>query len=203
MWNIRRRSLRRAGALLVVVIIAGAFIANGCTSMRTITNRNPTGQRLPAVSGQSLEKTDVALPGDFAGAPAVLLVGYAQGAQFDIDRWLMGLLQAEIDVRLVEVATIPGLVPTMISGWIDDGMRAGIPREDWASVVTLYGKSAAPIARLTGTEFPRRARVLVLDQEGTIAWFDDTGYAARKALEVGRVVTGLRGGAGGSATGDR
>ena len=85
------------------------------------------------------------------------------------------------------------LVPTIASGWIDDGMRAGIPREDWAAVVTLYGGAARPVAALTGTEFPQRTRVLVRDETGEIVWFDDEGYAARKALEIARLV-GRRGG---------
>jgi hypothetical protein len=156
-------------------------------------NRNPIGERFPTVSGQSLEQAPVTLPQDLAGAPAVLLVGYVQKTQFDIDRWLMGLLQAEVDARIVEVPTIPGLVPTIASKWIDDGMRAGIPREDWASVVTLYGGAAKPVAALTGTEFPQRTRVLVLDATGTIVWFDDEGYSARKAMEIGRLVSGLGG----------
>ncbi|MHC4420567.1 MAG: hypothetical protein ACYS1E_08225 [Planctomycetota bacterium] len=158
-----------------------------------IANRNPTGERFPDVSGQSLEKVLVTLPQDLAGEPAVLLVGYAQKTQFDIDRWLMGLLQADLDARLFELPTIPGLVPTIASKWIDDGMRAGIPREDWASVLTVYGRAAKPIAALTGTEYPQRARVLVLDATGTIVWFDDEGYSARKAMEVARLVGQLGG----------
>lgn len=159
-------------------------------SPRTIANRDPLGERFPAVSGRSLEKTPVTLPDDLAGAPAVLLIGYVQRAQFDIDRWLMGLLQAEVSARIFELPTIPGLVPTIASKWIDDGMRSGIPREDWAAVVTLYGQAAQPVAALTGTEHPQRARVLVLDETGVIVWFDDEGYAPRKAIAIAELVGG-------------
>ncbi|MHC5003588.1 MAG: hypothetical protein ACYTJ0_10735 [Planctomycetota bacterium] len=181
-------------ALLPIGLLAAAaiFAAKGCSSTPTIANRDPTGQPFPTVTGASLEGESMTLPDALAGEPAVLLVGYVQGTQFDIDRWLMGLLQAETPTRIVELPTIPGLVPTMISGWIDDGMREGIPPEDWAAVVTLYGDAAQPVAELTGTEFPRRTRVLLLDGEGTIRWFDDAGYSPRKAMEVAQVAAALR-----------
>ena len=89
------------------------------------------------------------------------------------------------------VPTIPGVLPSFASGWIDDGMRSGIPREDWGVVVTLYGDAARPVAELTGTEQGRITRVVVLDATGTIAWFDDEGYSARKALEIAALVTDL------------
>lgn len=176
------------GAALLVAIPA-LLAANGCSS--TIDNRDPTGEVFPSVTGRSLEKERTALPQALAGEPAIILVGYKQRSQFDIDRWLLGLLQANVSVQIVEVPTIPGLVPTSVSKWIDDGMRSGIPQEDWGSVITLYGNAAAPVAKLTGTKNGQLARVIVLDAEGAIVWFDDEGYSATKALEVADVVAGL------------
>jgi len=175
--------------ILVILAIVWGFLAG--SSSKTFPNRNPVGEPFPAVVGQSLEKVATELPSTFAGEPVVLLVGYKQDAQFDIDRWLMGLLQTEIEMAIVEVPTIPGLMPTLASGWIDDGMRSGIPKEDWGSVVTLYGKAARPVAELTGTDRGRLTRVLVLDGTGTVRWFDDEGYSARKALAVGELIAEL------------
>lgn len=191
---IPRRGRRLVLAALAAGLVGSVLAANGCSS--TIPSRDPTGERFPAVVGQSLEKERTEMPSAFAGRPAVLLVGYKQGTQFDLDRWLMGLMQAGVDAQLVEVPTIPGLMPTLASGWIDDGMRSGIPREDWGSVVTLYGSAAKPVAELTGNENGRRSRVIVLDAEGTIVWFDDEGYSARKALEVAELVATLASDAG-------
>ncbi len=177
---------RREGEYTSIMKLTGLMVLllvfTGCQS--AIPNRDPVGEVFPSVVGASLEKERTELPGAFAGEPAILLVGYKQGAQFDLDRWLMGLIDADVSVPIVEIPTIPGLVPTWISGWIDDGMRSGIPREDWASVVTLYGAAAKPVARLTGTESGRRARVIVLDANGTVIWFDDAGYSVRKALAI-------------------
>jgi hypothetical protein len=188
-----RRFTLLAVPLAVAAGAAGMLSLNGCST--TYPNRDPVGEAFPSVEGESLEKVGTELPESLAGRPAVLLVGYRQNTQFDIDRWLMGLLQAGVgtaaDAALLEVPTIPGLVPTMASGWIDDGMRSGIPREDWGSVVTLYGSAAEPVAEMTGTENGRLARVLVLDAEGRVVWFDDEGYSARKAMAVADLVASM------------
>ena len=167
-------------ALVAILLLAG------CSS--SIENRSPTGERFPVVNGQSLDKEAVELPTDLAGRPAVLLVAYKQQAQFDVDRWLMGFLQAGTELAILEVPTIPGIVPSLASKWIDDGMRGGIPKEDWSVVVTLYGSAAAPVVELTGNENGQNTRVIVLDDSGDVIWFDDTGYAPRKVLEINRLL---------------
>ncbi len=187
----RRRSLQRLPKLPIFFAIAAvAAVAilstKGCAA--SYPNRDPTGEPFPTVTGQSLEENPVTLPDDLAGEPAVLLVGYKQRAQFDIDRWFMGLIQAEVPVPIYEIPTVPGLAATFASGWIDDGMRSGIPKEAWASVVTLYGDAAEPVARLTGNERGNLTRVLVLDVDGTVIWFDDEGYLPQKALTIAELV---------------
>jgi hypothetical protein len=183
------KKIRFAVLLILLLPLLGA--ASACSG--PIPNRNPVGDAFPAVVGESLQKEAVAFPEAVAGEVAVLLVGYKQNTQFDIDRWLMGLLQAGVDARIYELPTIPGLVPTIISGWIDNGMRSGIPEDDWGVVVTFYGDAAKPIAALTGTENGRNARVIVLDRAGQVAWFSDQGYSPRLALELNAVVSQLAG----------
>jgi hypothetical protein len=154
----------------------------GCSS--AIKNVNPIGQAFPSVAGQSLNKEAVAIPGAYAGKPTVLLVGYVQETQFDLDRWAVGLTMAKPPAHVVEVPTIPGLVPSMISGWIDSGMRSGIPKEDWASVVCVYGGDAKKIVAITGNEQPRNGRIFLLDAEGKVVWFHDRGFSAGKLTEL-------------------
>jgi len=176
-------------AVIAVFAIGAVTLSKGCAS--THENRNPVGEVFPSVVGKSLEKEEFRIPEDLAGEPAVLLVGYVQQTQFDIDRWILGLLQADIPARIIEVPTIPGLAPPMFSRWLDEGMRSGIPEADWGSVVTLYGSDADPVAELTGNQNKRNTRALVLDQEGRIVWFADEGYSARLALEVKRLTERL------------
>ncbi len=171
-----------------VLLAALLLLAPGCSA--SYPGRDPVGEVFPAVVGESLEKERVELPAALAGEPAIVLVGYTQRSQFDLDRWIMGLIQADAPGRIMEVPTIPGLVASFASGWIDDGMRAGIPEEDWGAVVTLYGSAATPVAKLTGNT-GSNARVLVLDPDGVIVWFTDRGYSATQALDVARITRAL------------
>lgn len=159
-----------------------------------IPNRDPVGQAFPRVQGKSLEGEAMTLPDDLAGAPAILLVGYVQDTQFDLDRWLLGLLDSGTPVRILEVPTIPGLVPGLFSDSIDSGMREGIPSEDWSLVVTVYGDGDA-IVELTGNTSPRNTRVLLVDGDGIVRWFHDRGYSARVMLELDEEARALAGAA--------
>ena len=180
--NTRTRAL-----LLLAIALASHLIA--CAS--PYPRRDPTGERFPDVQGQTLSGEAVALPGDLAGEPAVLLVGYVQDTQFDLDRWILGIVQAKLAVDVIEVPTIVGMVPGMIADTIDGGMRRGIPEEDWASVVTVYDDAPA-IAAFTGNENPLPGRVLLLDATGTVVFFHDRGYSAGTLLELAKQLEALR-----------
>lgn len=159
--------------LVAVVVGTLALLSGGCI---TYERRDPTGEVFPSVEGTALSGEMVRVPEDFAGEPVLLLVGYEQDSQFDIDRWLLGLNQAGISIAVRELPTIPGLVPRWISGFIDEGMRSGIPEEDWGAVVTVYG-DADRIARFTGSEEALPGRVLLLDRTGRVVFFHDRGYS--------------------------
>lgn len=173
--------LKRFTACFFVVVVMLTIV--GCTSPDLRPNRNPVGEKFPRVVGEALNGPEVILPDDLAGKPAVLLVGYVQNAQFDADRWLLGLLQSRISVAIREVPVIEGLMIRLLAGVIDGGMRKGIPSDDWASVITVYG-GADQIVEVTGNSNPRNIRVLLLDSAGKICWFHDQGYSARVLLEL-------------------
>jgi hypothetical protein len=178
----RRRPLFFSGLALLLFLVIGAFFVNGCTA--PIPRRNPTGDLFPTVTGESLSGRAVKLPTTFAGKTSILLVGYAQNSQFDIDRWLLGLSILKSPAALAEVPTIPGMIPTFFSGYINDGMRRGIPKTDWGGVITTYGVEAERIAKATGNENPLPARVFLLDGEGRIIWFHADGFSASKLREL-------------------
>jgi len=169
------RNLRRGW------VAALAVLAAACATPQP--NRDPVGERFPPVEGTALDGERVGIPEAFAGRRVLLLVGTVMEAQFDIDRWILGLMQAEVPVEIREVPTIEGILPALASPWIDGGMRSGIPEEDWPAVVTVYGDAGA-IVRFLGNERPRNARVILLDESGTVIWFHDRGYAPRLVLEI-------------------
>ena len=83
------------------------------------------------------------------------------------------------------------MAPTLFSGLIDEGMRSGIPRDDWGGVITLYGDNASAIAAITGNENELPARVLLLDSQGRIVWFHDEGFSPRVLRELDGKVRAL------------
>ncbi len=165
-----------------------ATIATGCSSVTP--NRNPVGEPFPTVRGTSLAGADWTLPGDLAGAPALLLIGYVQNAQFDLDRWMVGIDQLGIEVRYYEIPTIDGLVPGLFAGSIDGGMRRGIPEELWGGVITVYG-DADRIVALTGDENPNNGRIALLDGDGRIVWFHDRGFSPLHLRQLADAVRAL------------
>ena len=157
------------------------FFVYSCTT--TIPNKDPVGQVFPGVKGNALDGKIWSFPDDLKGKNVLLLIGYKQDTQFDIDRWLIGIDQKRFKVTVFEVPTIKGWVPRVISGKIDAGMRSGIPEELWKIVVTVYN-DAEKIIELTGNERPLSARVIVLDKDGKVVYFHDRGFSVAALNEL-------------------
>jgi hypothetical protein len=136
----------------------------------------PLGRRFPEVAGQALSHDRVRLPGDLAGAPAVLLVAYERRTQDDIDRWSSFLEREVPGLATYEIPTIPSLVWRPLAGWIDAGMRGGVPRELWARVVTLY-EDGGKVRAFLGDRRGGRAHVTLLDSVGVVRWFTADGFS--------------------------
>jgi hypothetical protein len=174
--------------LLPILFLSIACIL-GC-STKVATPDNIKNSRFPVVQGKSLSGDVVLIPDRYAGRHTLLLIGYEQRAQFDIDRWILGALQAEVKAEIVEVPTIAGMLPQMVQGFIDGGMRSGIPKADWGSVVTVYEDAQKIIAAL-GNERPQSAYAVLLDKEGRIVWSSNIGYSATQVLELKKLVDSL------------
>lgn len=157
--------------LFIALLLA---LTAGCSA--PYTNQSLVGKSFPAVTGESLEKNRVSIPNDFKGDFTLLLIGYKQNSQFDIDRWLIGLDMTNTKVDVYEIPTIAGLFPRMFSTVIDNGMRKGIPKALWKGVITVY-EDGEKIQKFTGNKNPNNARVLLLDNNGEILYFYDEGFS--------------------------
>ena len=146
------------------------------------------GDKMIEATGQSLEGNSVVIPRDFAGQETLLLFGYKQDSQFDIDRWLIGLDMTQTNVAAYEIPTIQGMLPRMFSGFIDGGMRKGIPKNLWKGVVTVY-EDGDKVQRFTGNLNPNNARVMLLDKQGNIVYFYDRGFSVAALNEVRSLLT--------------
>lgn len=165
----------------IIILILIAVILIGCST--TYVNRNPLGEYFPTVNGQTLTEEERELPNYFKGSYVVLLLGYEQDSQFDIDRWLIGLDMTGTKIKAYEIPTIQGLFPRMFKSSIDNGMRKGIPKELWGGVITIYG-DGAKVQEFTGNENPNNARVLLLDQMGKVIYFHDRGFSVQALNEL-------------------
>lgn len=168
--------------LILSAILLFSAILTGCGTKK-LPNRNPVGNSFPIVTGNSLQEEPFTIPSDIESFPVVLIVGYKQNSQFDIDRWILGITQSDSNVALYEIPTLPGLATKLAKGYIDSGMRSGIPERDWDKVITVYG-DAKKITELTGTTNPNNARVLLLSENNEIIWFHDQGYSITDLLDL-------------------
>ena len=164
-----------------IIIILISIMLFGCST--TYVNRNPVGENFPTVNGQTLTEEERELPTYFKDSNVVLLLGYKQDSQFDIDRWLIGLEMTETKIKAYEIPTIQGLIPRMFKSSIDNGMRKGIPKELWGGVITIYGDGAT-VQEFTGNQNPNNARVLLLDKDGKVVYFHDRGFSVQALNEL-------------------
>ncbi|MGB2739860.1 MAG: hypothetical protein WBC60_04815 [Cognaticolwellia sp.] len=158
----------------LITFIFALLILTGCSTV--YPNKDITGQTFPTVTGQSLAEETLTIPTDFDEDLTLLLIGYVQNSQFDIDRWLIALDMTQTQVSVYEIPTIQGLFPQMFSTFIDNGMRKGIPKSLWKGVVTVYG-DGEQVQEFTGNENSSNARVVLLNKAGEILYFYDQGFA--------------------------
>ena len=142
----------------------------------TYQNLNILGTTLPAMKGESLAKEWLEIPSDFSSPITLLLVGYKQNTQFDIDRWLIALDMTETDVSVYEIPAIQGMFPRMFEKKINNGMRKGIPKELWKGVITLY-EDGETMQAFTGNENANNARVILINNKGEVLYFYDRGFS--------------------------
>ena len=165
-----------------IALVAAATVT-AAAAVRSAAPTNPVGARLPSVGGRSLDGEEIRFPEKVLGAPSVLLVAYRRGTQPDVDRWIDLLVHKAPGTTFYEVPTLSNPLWKPLAGWIDSGMRGGVPREKWPLVVTLYEE--APVLRdFLGDRGGYATHVVLLDAGGRVVWFDAGGYspAAAEAL---------------------
>jgi hypothetical protein len=136
----------------------------------------PIGRAFPWVAGTALSGSRVRFPDDLAGAPALLLIAYRRGAQNDVDRWAAFVRREAPGLKVLEVPVIPALVWRPLRGMIDGGMRGGVPKPQWSSVVTVYDDGAA-VRELVGDRGAPVAHATLLDAGGVVRCLEAGGFS--------------------------
>lgn len=97
--------------------------------------------RFPEIEGTSLSLVEHHLPGSLAGRLNLLLIAFRQWQQGDVDTWMpvaTSLAAEHAHFRFYELPVISRAYRP-VSGFIDGGMRSGIPDPDVrASTITVY-----------------------------------------------------------------
>lgn len=174
------QTLTKIYKLLIIFTFSSTLFA--CTSY-DYPGDIQLGETIMSFQGESLEGDVVSFPVDLAGKSNVLLFGYVQDSQFDIDRWLIGLDMLEVSSPVYEIPTIKGMLPRMFSSVIDNGMRKGIPKELWKGVVTVYD-DGDKVQAYTGNKDPNNARVVVIDEAGIVVYFYNRGFSVSALKDV-------------------
>ena len=104
-----------------------------------------------------------------------MLVAYRRGAQADVDRWA-ALARRALTLRVVELPVIPALIWRPLQGWIDGGMRGGVPRLQWSNVVTVYDDGAI-VRGFVGDPGPAVASAVLLDAGGVVRALEAGGFS--------------------------
>lgn len=146
--------LKRMGVGLPLMFFGVASVWMGACRMQPLGDR-PTGVMgmvdgvavdsgvyFPRIESNDLNGDAVTLPDDLAGSPALVLVAFKQRQQINVNTWLNKLEQIEAGiegVRVIETPTISGKKWGWMAGFIDSGMRSGIPDpEARARTITLF-----------------------------------------------------------------
>ena len=183
--------MRKGAQMLKIVFLTVV----GLTWILTSTfaeGTSPVGKRLPSVKGEALSGTVVKFPEDMAGSPAILMVAYRRGTQADVDRWTAFLTDRAPNTVRYEVPTIANIIWRPMAGWIDSGMRGGVPQEAWSSVVTLYD-DASKLRDFIGDYGGYTAHIVLLDRNGKVVWFNAGGFSERTGESLLDALQALRG----------
>jgi len=126
------------------------------------------------------------------GAPALLLCAYRRGTQSDIDRWAAFAGRELPQLAVFELPIIPALIWRPLQGWIDGGMRGGVPHAQWSNVVTLY-EDGAKARAFIGDGGGDRAQVMLLDAAGMVAFHDAGGFRESSARRLAAALAATAG----------
>ncbi|MFO0829501.1 MAG: hypothetical protein U0572_15290 [Phycisphaerales bacterium] len=173
---------------LARILACAAVFLGGCN---LVPSRDPTGEMLPSAEGKTLDGAPVTLRGELDGKPAILMIPYTDDAQFDCDRWSLGLDQLHTPMRRFELGVVPSTFGVVAAPAIDMSRRQKRAEVAWPTVLCFYGDGADALATQTGMGDAQYARVMLVDAAGAIRWYCDKGYTAERCEELDRAARAL------------
>src|SRR6056297_2746567 len=128
-------------------------------------------QKFPSIEAETLSQKKVVFPEVTKGKYALILVAFRRQTQGQVDSWLDPFIREFGENEEITFYEIPMISNNWkwMSGWIDSGMRAGVPQYKHDHVATYYGK-LSPYFDYFEIENTRLCYVFLLDKSGEIIW---------------------------------
>ena len=126
----------------------------------------------PTLSSTALDGRKVTLPDDCTGHVTLIFIAFRREAQSMIDSWAGPFYEAfgaDPGVLVYEIPMIGSLAGRLMGGFIDAGMRSGIPEARHPYVVTWYG-TYKRYRNILGMDDLSAAYLFLLDKNGRIRW---------------------------------
>jgi len=168
-------TIKRIGAFTGIFALAvGSLMIASCRH-QSLTLRDQA-ERLrtpyfPKITAENLNKEKVTLPDDYNGNPLLVLIAYKQKQQLNVNTWLdrMDEIESTIPgVQIIETPTISSGKWGWMAGFIDGGMRSGIPStEARGRTITLY-TDVSLFNQALNIESVDTIYAVLLDEEGEV-----------------------------------
>lgn len=138
-------------------------------------------QKFPKIEVETLSGKELVLPDDAEGETVLIGVAFVREAQAMLDSWMQYFEELCQGQEFYELPIIESSFWKIFSGFVDGGMKSGIPEEKHDFVGTYYGK-ASQFKEELGIEDTDLGYVYLLDEEGYIK-FRGKGFADEKGKE--------------------
>ena len=128
-------------------------------------------QEFPTIEAETLSGKKILFPDITTGKYALILVAFKRQTQGEVDSWLDPFIEEFGDRESVTFYEIPMISKNWkwMSGWIDAGMRSGVPKNKHDHVATYYGPLTEYFDYF-GVDDSGKVYVFLLDPEGNIIW---------------------------------
>jgi ATP10 protein len=136
--------------------------------------------KFPVMAVQTLSKNKIELPTYTLGKPTIICLVFEQNAQPLVDTWTYPILEkyTNSEINYYEVPMITSGYK-LVSGFIDNGMRSGVPKELHNNVATYYGSLTQYKADLMMSD-KNSCYIFLVNKEGVISHIDESSANAQK-----------------------
>jgi ATP10 protein len=183
------------GALALAVVFASCSVARGSSQSSVREVKVGTQEaRFPAVSGSNLERRKYQLPADFEGELNIVALAFLREHQDLVDTWTPTAKRLTGANRALHFYELPTLTKTngLFSGFIDGGMRAGIPdKSAREATITLY-IDRADFLKALKLPTDRTIYVLLVDRRGKVHWRGEGAFTPAQGAALEQAILAVK-----------